>query len=204
MISKYPLRIGPAPKRTCEKEYKVYRTFKKYLIEDFNSKCGYCDAHHAWFAGPNFYHIDHFAPKSKFPELKTKYFNLVYCCPLCSSLKGYDWVSDKATVSVLNDKGYIDPCDKEYAKLFYRDVYGNIKFETEGVGSYIHNKLGFYLQRHKLLWNLTRLHNIIEDIKDVLENNNLDTETKTLIETYISELRNYYEGYLNLNGAGGI
>ncbi|MFW8696104.1 HNH endonuclease, partial [Mesorhizobium japonicum] len=74
------------------------------------SKCGYCDTPDYYSGGRTGFHIDHFAPKSKFDLLKNEYNNLVYCCPICNLGKSDDWPGDNPNTSFMGDIGYIDPC----------------------------------------------------------------------------------------------
>lgn len=53
--------------------------------------------------------VDHYRPKSRFPELRTVYSNLYYCCNPCNSRKGNYWPQNSrvATDFIPN------PCDHE-------------------------------------------------------------------------------------------
>jgi len=53
------------PKRTCTKSYASYRSYKSYLADDFNSRCGYTDCPDFWFGGKKTFHIDHFKPNDE-------------------------------------------------------------------------------------------------------------------------------------------
>lgn len=205
MSSDFSFRLGPPPRRTCKKEYKNYSPYKKYLAEDFGNRCGYCDAHHFWGGGRNTFHIDHFAPKAKFPELETSYSNLVYSCSSCNLSKSDDWVSDESHISSIGNRGYIDPCHENYDSFFSRDSSGNIIVNNnDNVASYMYNQLAFYLQRHKIIWNLTRLKMIINQIYEALENSGLEKETSQLLKEHLADIQNYYNSYLNLHGADDI
>ena len=50
------------------------------------------------------FHVEHYMPKSRFPELINEYSNLFYACALCNRHKGNYW-SDDVSKRVLN------PCD---------------------------------------------------------------------------------------------
>ena len=71
------LRIkGKVPVRSYSGEkWKTNRTNKKYLALDFEHRCAYCDDWDKYNGGMRSYHVEHFAPKEKFPELKFTYDN---------------------------------------------------------------------------------------------------------------------------------
>ena len=135
------------PTRTCDKTYANYGSFKSYLRNDFNQRCGYCDDNDFYSGGSRGYHIDHFKPHSKFPLLKQTYSNLVYSCPYCNGAKSNKW-------KTLN--GFIDPCELEYDNHLERDKKGKIKFKTVQ-GKYIFQNLNLGLKRHELLWCINKL-----------------------------------------------
>ena len=50
-------------------------TNKKHLAEDFGHRCAYCDDLDTYGGGYRAYHVEHFAPKEKFPALQFDYDN---------------------------------------------------------------------------------------------------------------------------------
>ena len=158
-----------APERTCTKTYKRYRSFKPYLREDFNSRCGYTDCPDFWFGGKNNFHIDHFKPFSKNPKLATEYSNLVYCCSYVNILKSDD------------EGDYIDPCDVDFNDHFKRAKDGSILPKNKSVeATYMHSKLSLGLSRYKFIWKLEEMHkkkiklqNAIDNPKNVALKSNL-------------------------------
>lgn len=175
------------PKRTCTKQYKSYRSYKKYLRDDFNEKCGYCDDSDRLVGGRRVYHIDHFAPHSKFKEKLTDYDNLIYSCSYCNLAKSDDWISDSPDVSVLNNEGYIDPCSASYDEQFSRDSNGNICPETE-IGRYMYENMNLFLKRHSLIWSLERLKGLIDEVDIKIENN----ENSELLSLYRELSKQYF------------
>lgn len=67
--------------------WRTNRENKKRLINDFEHRCAYCDDLDKYGGGSKVYHVEHFAPKEKFPELKFQYDNLLYACPFCNISK---------------------------------------------------------------------------------------------------------------------
>lgn len=70
-----------------------WRGFHANVNEVFFSLCGYCEEACKG-------EVDHFRPKSKFPELVYKWNNWVLACHVCNQKKSDHW----PTV------GYVDPC----------------------------------------------------------------------------------------------
>jgi hypothetical protein len=159
-----------APVRTCVKTYKNYRSYKLFLISDFNERCGYCHSSHTWYGGYRSFHVDHFAPKDKFAHLETAYSNLVYTCPFCNIAKSNKWPSLDATKSVVNDEGFLDPCNVDYNIHFHRSGDGYISGIT-ATGKYIVKTLFLNLERHAVTWQLSRLQNLINKYHTLLSNN---------------------------------
>lgn len=76
-------KLSPGP-------YSNYRTYKKYLREEFDAACVYCRMPDS-LSEMKSYAVEHYKPKSKFPELETEYSNLFYSCCSCNSYKGSFW-----------------------------------------------------------------------------------------------------------------
>lgn len=154
------------PSRTCTKTYSDYSRFRPYLRDDFNQRCGYCDDPDNHYGQEMSYHIDHFKPKSEFPDLKTNYNNLVYSCPYCNRAKSNKWK---------DIEGFIDPCESEYDKHLERSPKGEIIYRTDR-GEYIATNLKLYLKRHRLIWTL----GILEGQKQQL--NKIQTNDKNELD----------------------
>ena len=137
------------PTRTCTRTYSHYRSFKPYLRDDFNQRCGYCDDQDCYAGGTRGCHIDHFKPHSikEFKSLKESYSNLVYSCPYCNGVKSNKWK---------DTNGFVDPCENEYDNHLKRNDIGEIIYETDQ-GQYIYLNLNLGLKRHELLWCIDKL-----------------------------------------------
>lgn len=183
------------PKRTYAKKYADYRRYKNPLKKDFHDRCGYCDIKDTWLGGRKVYHVDHFAPKAKFEYLKTEYSNLIYSCPYCNNAKSNTWPSNDPSISVLNDKGFVDPCNEEYDSLFYRDDEGRIIPRTE-LGVYIYEELHFYATRHSVIWKLEKIKSLKEQL--ILEKENI-MNNENLKDKFI-DLTIKYDAYFEYLG----
>lgn len=167
---------------------------KKQLAKDFYCCCGYCGDSHHYLGGISNYHIDHFAPKSKFEHLKDVYGNLVYSCPYCNISKSNKWVGSSAEEWVVDNIGFIDPCAKEYSNHLGRKNDGSIYYKTQ-IGQYIYQELRLYLERHKIIYQLSELNETIKlyDIK-IDEENKLGRDISKLkqMKSLLCEAFHYY------------
>ena len=159
-----------------------YQNYKSQLREDFNNKCGYCDDHDEFCGGKRGYHIDHFAPKSKFPQLKNSYQNLVYSCPYCNGAKSNKWIGGKISPSHNGKEGFIDPCDQKYDQHLFRDFRGCIRGKNR-LGRYMVRNLNLYLLRHVLIWQVGEFSRIRDDI-DALIPKASGSDKMNLLEMY--------------------
>jgi hypothetical protein len=133
-----------------------YSHYKGELREDFIKTCGYCGTPDFYSGGRAGFHIDHFAPKSKFAHLKNTYTNLVYACPICNIGKSNDWPGDDPAVSFVADSGYVDPCDPQYHVHLARSEDGKIVPLTQ-LGQYICKKLKLHLRRRQIIWLMEKM-----------------------------------------------
>jgi hypothetical protein len=68
-----------------------YRGFRQHVRQDFRKTCAYCLLDETWAAGPENFELDHFRPKSIFPQLALSYYNLYWSCHVCNRLKRDLW-----------------------------------------------------------------------------------------------------------------
>ena len=88
-------------------ELKSATGFKPHLRRDFRYQCAYCGITEVYRRAVDSFGVDHFRPKSLFPDLEHHYPNLYYCCNQCNSYKGGTWPD-----AVEAEAGYAfaDPC----------------------------------------------------------------------------------------------
>lgn len=142
------------PQRTFMRHYTDYHKYKEHLALDFNHRCGYTNCVDRWFGGQRTFQIDHFKPHSVYPNLKTEYGNLVYCCSYVNRLKSND-----------DDVKYLDPCNEDYNIHFGRSHDGRIYGKTT-CGKFMTQKLSLNLARYALIWNIERLERCINLLKE--------------------------------------
>ncbi len=70
-----------------------YRHYKPFLRQEFGWRCVYCclpDCRREDSFG-----VDHYRPRSRFPELECEYSNLFYACSACNRRKGAFWPDER-------------------------------------------------------------------------------------------------------------
>ncbi|WP_445721511.1 HNH endonuclease [Flavobacterium sp.] len=206
--------IVPFRRETPSKSEKGndYGKHKPDLEEDFNYCCGYCGAFDGFGYTKTYFEIDHFVPKDFLIKSNSsigfcKYSNLVYSCRFCNNNKNKHWPSESEDFFILDDKGYIDPCDPEYDNNLYRTEDGAIMWNTE-LGKWMATtafKFDQRLEEIKLLWkyNKTRINieKIIDELNDYLEGTDeyeeIKKELTPLFEKHYflqRELATFYNG----------
>lgn len=159
------LREKRPVRRYHGKQFCTNQTNKKHLANDFDHRCAYCDDLDFYGGGYRAYHVEHFAPKERFPGLQFDYDNLLYSCPWCNRAKWDTWPSDDPKISVVGNEGFIDPCTEEYDKHLDRLPDGSIVGTTQ-LGKYIHQKLHLYLKRHAIVYNVDKLNKKKKELED--------------------------------------
>jgi uncharacterized protein (TIGR02646 family) len=87
--------------------YGNYKSYKKHLALEFRRRCAYC-MRLASNAEDSGFGVDHYRPKSVFPELLTEYSNLFFCCAACNSRKRDFW---PRTGNIQSGRFLPNPCD---------------------------------------------------------------------------------------------
>ncbi|HEY4543626.1 MAG TPA: hypothetical protein VIG40_03185 [Tissierellaceae bacterium] len=174
------------PVRICKEKYKTYRRYKKDLAKDFNYRCGYTDCPDFWFGGSRNFHIDHFMPSSKYPDLETEYGNLVYACSYVNILKSDD-----------DGNKYLDPCDDNLNEHFFRDISGKIfPRDSSQKAQYMYERLKLYLSRYSIIWNLERIRERMCKLHEV-RGKLTDQDDLNDVNSLISDLNEAFLGYID-------
>ena len=63
---------------------KDYPLFRSPVRQDFRATCAYCLFEEKWAAGLENFELDHFRPKSLFPQLSFSFYNLYWSCHVCN------------------------------------------------------------------------------------------------------------------------
>jgi 5-methylcytosine-specific restriction endonuclease McrA len=184
------------PTRTCTKIYKRHSSYKGYLIVDFSNRCGYCDGSDVWYGGYKSFHIDHFAPEKKFPTLKSVYSNLIYACPPCNGAKSDKWPSDDPAINIVGDEGFLNPVSDDLNNHFTRDDFGNISGVSLIAKDMVIN-LNLHLERHSVLWMLSKLDNVINEFAFAKESNSISIALRAKLEEAHYRLLEVFKNYLD-------
>lgn len=110
-------------------EYGTYEKYRDYMRKSTNYSCAYCTTSESEAPGATF-NIEHFRPRTFFPQLATKCENLRYSCPRCNSYKGNLWISqatgcsrncEKCTHRVCEENidRFIDPVKEDPSKAIF-------------------------------------------------------------------------------------
>lgn len=175
-------------KKPVRREVEVrekYTEYREDLRTDFNGACGYCDDSDLRIDRIGF-HIDHFAPKKRFPHLENTYTNLVYSCRFCNIHKSKHWIGEDPTAHHDGKRGFIDPCNNEYDEHLERNPSGRIVGKSE-LGCYIVRRLNLNLLRHQLLWKARRARALRDEIGPLLDRHKIAGLPKNGIYTELLE-----------------
>lgn len=183
-------------KRTCTKEYRDYHSYIKYLKEDFNHRCAYCNLLDTQITTP--YEVDHFIPKDvfkdKWPELKTTYANLVYSCKKCNDAKSSQYEGDITQKEIKNDLFY-EPEETDYGTIFYRGEDGGICSDDEK-GRDMIMRLKLYRPIHNLAWICEITKTTLDKLSAQIEVVGKDSAKGRVLQEAREELRDYYDDCL--------
>lgn len=78
--------------------YSSYESFRPWLRDEFMFRCAYCLKRETWGQETGEFELDHFQPQSLAPDRRLDYFNLVYACRRCNSVKLDQSVDDPRAV----------------------------------------------------------------------------------------------------------
>ena len=101
----------------------TYQRYKPFLKKEFSSQCVYCRLPDG-LKGYDSFGVDHYLPKSEFPELATVYSNLFYACNVCNRRKSDFWptLRDKRERRII-----VNPCDHI---MFEHLKYNSVSVES--------------------------------------------------------------------------
>lgn len=181
------------PTRTVVPIKASYGAYKEDLRRDFAGRCGYCDGPDEFSGGFRGYQIDHFAPKSLFPEWLVKYGNLVYSCPYCNRAKSNKWVGVDKTVPNDGSSGFVDPCGPDLDNHLERDSQGRIVSRTP-LGNYIVANLNLSLIRHQFVWQTQKMDDLLGELLSLMPQLSPETEHyRNVLEEIARVTREYRE-----------
>lgn len=179
--------------RTYNKEYKRYKSYKKFLKKDFHNRCAYCNT---WdfIIEPLGFAIDHYVPRKTFKNIdktfNNNYNNLMYVCPKCNREKSDKFKGDTNKLEIKNELFY-NPVEKDYNQIFFRNEFGGIDSEDEKAREMM-KELKLYRPLYNFAWLLEKLINTREKIKSKINENNISLEKKEKLEKCLTKINDYY------------
>ena len=154
-----------------------YPDWKDQIAEDCSNQCVYCCIHESAFGGIDNFHVEHFRPKSKFPELRKRIANLYYSCPICNRFKSDDWPGEPCDKFLV--AAYVDPGEHDFSDLIQNSEAFRLRSIHRSATYFIER---LYLNRpqlirrrreHSLATRFRRLNEYFQTIVDQL----MDDET---------------------------
>jgi hypothetical protein len=100
----------------------VYDSYRPWLRDEFDFRCVYCLKRETWGQVTSEFELDHFAPQTLDPQLRLDYFNLVYACQRCNSVKRDQTVGDpyrllRSTLTATLPDGSLRALDRDTQRL---------------------------------------------------------------------------------------
>lgn len=181
------------PQKLADNEAELTERFKKNnkdavwnrsyirsaLLEMSNAKCCYCECKVG--AGEREMHVDHFKPKSIYPDLVVKWENLLPSCPHCNKEKSSHDTGAEPIVNPSED----DPREffylKDYRYYCFDNADSSIARRTLGVLSLNDSTENVY--KRYLIGN--ELHSKIDEIAELAIENEKILKTKTTMRNRI-------------------
>lgn len=105
-----------------------YRSYRQLVRQDFVQTCAYCLMTEIFAGGTENFELDHFRPRSQFPQLLNEFQNIYYACHPCNHAKSDKWPSAE-----LEELGYsfVDFCVDVFATHFEASASGHWRGITE-------------------------------------------------------------------------
>jgi hypothetical protein len=164
---------------------------------DFQTRCAYCERPEEYLGGEEAFEVEHFRPKSKFPQLDCDYSNLYYACRGCNAHKSETWPSEELAARGMR---FADPCEEDpYVEHLVEHADGSVTGTTPcGIYTAAHVRLHresvneWRRLRAQALTDLrvfTGWIGLLEQLRSVTA----DSEQEQL-EALITWLKHYIEG----------
>lgn len=169
-----PISNHKKKKETAEIKYR-HKQVKDSLTKMFNDKCAYCESH---ISHVDYGHIEHFKPKSKYPESCFDWDNLLLSCGICN---GAQYKGDNFPLDV--EGGPLVNPTLENPNDFFNFEF-DIKTGTANIiplnerGIITETTLG--LNRPKLVKHRSRVISMIAFISKLADEGDVDCKQKIL------------------------
>ncbi len=183
--------------RSCNKVYVNYKSYRRYLKDDFRNRCAYCNLHEDQITTS--FEIDHFIPRDTFkyvrPDLETDYQNLILSCKKCNDAKSSKFEGDIASTNPENIQFY-NPVSTDYNDIFYRTEIGAIDSDDKK-GRQMIIDLQLYRPIHNLAWVCEESSKVLGKINaKIVEESN--PEKKIILVQAKEQICDYYIACKNI------
>ncbi len=152
-------------RRQKPRVYNDYKSYKRYLRIDFDSRCAYCGiTEYRWGSDRNFV-VEHFRPRRWFKHLETAYANLYWACNRCNDIKSDTWPTPEEEQL---GYGWVDPCSPDVKGGHWIELSdGNLDPRTRQ-GEYTVEGLWLNLRSYLVRWRKER-RDLLDDIDATLK-----------------------------------
>lgn len=164
-----------------------YRSWKPRLAKEAELQCVYCCIHENRFGGIRNFHVEHYRPKSRWPNLTNDYANLFYACGICNIFKSDDWPCD-LDHGDLTQAGYPDPSAVNYGDFLHIDEATGTVYSDTVTGRYVIERL--HLNRGQMvgLRSMSFLLERIARVEDILKSVNFELVSDSVTREAIDVL----------------
>jgi hypothetical protein len=98
-----------------------YAAFRPHVRRDFERRCAYRLLKERFAGGQENFELDHFRPKSRFPEGEKDFYNLYYACHVCNNTKQAYWPPSELLSKGI---GFVDLCVDDFETHFRQGSQG--------------------------------------------------------------------------------
>lgn len=152
-----------------------YKAWKAQLAQEAEHRCVYCAIHEAAFGGIRNFHIDHFRPRSLFPDLTDSYQNVFFACAICNVFKGSAWPADPDPNAV----SFLDPSRTDYNEVLVPEE-NYIVIGACIAGTYMVERLHLnrpqLIQERRMYRQLVRLRGLAMAAQELMTRSKLSSE----------------------------
>ncbi len=152
--------------------YTDYTYYREWLRDEFSFRCVFCLQREQWpIKMRGGWELDHFLPKSTYPELTLDYENLLYTCRACNSAKSDKIVPNPCRVAFgkclqVNEDGTITALNREGEMLIDNlrlddEDYNKFRqFYIDALKSFVTNDMIYFIRWMSYPANLPNLKSI--------------------------------------------
>jgi HNH endonuclease len=171
---------------------KKYQFYKPFLRIDFEYRCSYCKNREVVEGGTKKFHIDHYKPQSKFPELINEYLNLFYCCSECNNAKKDFWPT---ILDHWMSRYILNPCIHDFEEHYnmkhpeWRGYTRVALWNIEKLKLNSKRRIQFRQDELDVCEIIAKLNSQQEELEKLIVNNILPEKSKESAEKDLNDIR---------------